>query len=164
MGAVWMCARNDLRRRWASGVVLTLLVGFASAVVLTGVAGARRTSSSYARFVAESRASDVYLFPGRPTAARLRAFSRAPFVAALAPAFTFQVQFEDGGFPQAGGPLDGRFGHVAERPRIVAGRAANPKTANEIVVAEPLARARGLQVIPDRAPPRARVKASAHLG
>ena len=48
MGAVWMLARSELRRRWRSVVVLTLLVGFVGAVVLALVGGARRTDTSLA--------------------------------------------------------------------------------------------------------------------
>ena len=43
MGAIVMLGRAELRRRWRSVVVLTLLVGFAGAVALSLFAGARRT-------------------------------------------------------------------------------------------------------------------------
>jgi len=141
-----MCSRANLRRRWVSAGVLAVLVGVVSAVVLAGFAGARRTASSYDRFVAVSRASDVYVFPGHVSLHRIREFERAPFIAALAPAVTLQIQLPGGVQPSAGAPLDGRFGLALERPRIVAGRAANPNVANEIAVAEPLAQARGLHV------------------
>ncbi|HEU5306840.1 MAG TPA: hypothetical protein VFW97_05910, partial [Acidimicrobiia bacterium] len=61
MGAVRMLARSELRRRWRSVVVLTLLVGVSGAVVLALIAGARRTESSLARFERESRAADLEL-------------------------------------------------------------------------------------------------------
>ena len=146
MGGVWLWARGDLRRRWASGVALTLLVGLVSAVVLTGVAGARRSSSSYDRVLAESRASDVYVFPGEVTPQQVREFARAPYIAAVAPAQVLQVQLPGGEFPAAAAPVDARFGTVVERPRILEGRAADPRSASEIVITEPLARQQGLRV------------------
>ena len=59
MGALRMLGWSELRRRWRSIVVLTVLVGFAGAVVLALVAGARRTDSAVARFETAQ--------PSRPT-------------------------------------------------------------------------------------------------
>jgi ABC-type lipoprotein release transport system permease subunit len=146
MGGVWLWARADLRQRWASTIVLMLLIGLVSAVVLTGIAGARRASSSFDRFLAESLAADVYVFPGEVTPQQVREFARAPYIAAVAAAQELQVQLPDGGFLAAGAPVDARFGTVVERPRILEGRAADPRSASEIVIAEPLARRQGLRV------------------
>ncbi len=146
MGAVWMWARSDLRRRWVATVVLGLLVGVAGAVVLTGAAGARRTASSYDRFLRASRVSDVYLFTGEVTSEQLRKFANVPYITALAPAQTLQIQLPNGDFPNVGAPFDRRFGTLVERPRIIAGRAANPRSAKELVVAEPFATQHGLRV------------------
>jgi hypothetical protein len=55
MGAVWMLARADVRRRLTAVVVLALLVGISGGAVLAAVAGARRTSSAMDRFERESR-------------------------------------------------------------------------------------------------------------
>ena len=146
MGGVLLWARVDMRRRWLSGVVLALLIGLVSAVVLTGVAGARRTSSSYERFLVASRVSDVDVFPGEVTPQQVREFAKARYIETVATLQTLQVQFPDGGFPNAAAPVDDHLGTVTERPRIVEGRAANPKDPNEIVVSEARAASEHLRV------------------
>ena len=78
MGAVVMLARSELRRRWRSVVVLTLLVGFSGAVVLALVAGARRTESSLARFEDASRSADVEFDAGDVTPAQVDELRRVP--------------------------------------------------------------------------------------
>ena len=50
MRAAWYVARTELRARWGSVIVLTLIVGIVGAVVLASIAGARRTSSAFDRF------------------------------------------------------------------------------------------------------------------
>jgi len=147
MGAVWMRAGAELRRRWASGLALALLIGLVSAVVLTGFAGARRTSSSFDRFITESRPADVDVFPGEVTRQEVREFARVPYITAIGRAQTLQLQYPDGEFVNASAaPLDRRFGTSLYRPRIVEGRAADPGSADEIVINEPIAASRGLGV------------------
>jgi hypothetical protein len=46
MGAIWYRASSELRRRWASTLVLALLAGVTGKIVLASVAGARRTSTA----------------------------------------------------------------------------------------------------------------------
>ena len=75
MGAVRMLAGFEIRRRWRRVVVLTLLVGVVGAVVLSTVAGARRSESALARFNASSRSANLELTVGDPTASQLRAFA-----------------------------------------------------------------------------------------
>jgi ABC-type lipoprotein release transport system permease subunit len=50
VSGVRMRAGADLRTRWVSVVVLTLLTGVIGAVAIAAFAGARRTDSAYARF------------------------------------------------------------------------------------------------------------------
>lgn len=66
MSAVLAWARLDARRRWRSLVVLTLLVAVSSGVVLTMLAGARRTSSALPRLEARSLPADVMVLPNKP--------------------------------------------------------------------------------------------------
>ena len=63
MRAVLGLAARELRGRWLSWAVLVLLVALAGGVVLTAVAGARRTDSAYRRFLAAYQASDVLVGP-----------------------------------------------------------------------------------------------------
>src|ERR671910_3819174 len=58
MAAVWLLVRCDLRRRWRSLLVVALLVGLVGLVVLTAVAGARRTDSAYPRLLDAMAAID----------------------------------------------------------------------------------------------------------
>jgi ABC-type lipoprotein release transport system permease subunit len=66
MNAVLAWARLDARRRWRSLLVLTLLVGLASAVVLTTLAGARRTDTAIPRLQARVLEADVMVLPNQP--------------------------------------------------------------------------------------------------
>jgi hypothetical protein len=146
MAAAWMCARSELVRRWGQVVVLALVVGAAAAVVLASTAGARRTASSFDRFTRSTRAYDVLIFfrqLGPSTVAEVR---KVPGVEAAALANALALQFPDGTFIAAGAPADeGVFRDVA-RTRIVAGRDTAPGAAEEIVVGEPLAHQRGIEV------------------
>jgi len=78
--AVLVLARSELRRRWRSSVLITLLVGTVGAVVLASAAGAHRSASSLQRFVAYSRSSDAEIDLTDPTAAQLQAFRDVPEV------------------------------------------------------------------------------------
>lgn len=61
---LWVQA--ELRRHWPALLLLAFLCGVVVAVVLTAVAGARRTTTAYDRYLAEGGAShaDVFLFAG----------------------------------------------------------------------------------------------------
>lgn len=58
--------RSELRRSWRSLLLLGVLCGIVVAVVLTAVAGARRTTTALDRFLVEVGAghADVFLFSG----------------------------------------------------------------------------------------------------
>jgi putative ABC transport system permease protein len=140
MGAVRMLAGFEIRRRWRRVVLLTLLVGVIGAVVLATVAGARRTSTALNRFTASSRTASLELQVGDATPAELRAFEHAPGVAAIAPLRSLALEVSDA--PQLtaiASALDTRFNTTVDRPRVVAGRAANPNAAGEVMIGETLA-------------------------
>jgi ABC-type lipoprotein release transport system permease subunit len=63
MAAVWYRFRTELRTRWRSAFWLALLVGLAGGIVLTAVAGARRTDSAYPELVRETGAPDILVNP-----------------------------------------------------------------------------------------------------
>src|SRR4029077_8931488 len=76
MRAAWLLSRSEVRRRWPSLLLLAVLIAITGGVTLTGVAGARRTSSSSDRFLEPSRNQDAIVFANdvRPAdVARLRA-------------------------------------------------------------------------------------------
>ena len=140
MGAVRMLAWLEIRRRWRRVVVLTLLVGVVGAVVLSTVAGARRSDSALARFNASSRSANLELTVGHPTAAQLREFAGVEGVESFARLNTSAIRFP--GAPQLqaiAAALDTGFGTVVDRARIVAGRAADPNAVDEVTIGEALA-------------------------
>ncbi|MEP6623691.1 MAG: hypothetical protein ABJC79_04565, partial [Acidimicrobiia bacterium] len=147
MGAIRFVARADGGRRWRGLLTITLLIAVAGAVVLTSVAGARRTSSAYTRLSRETRSSSaaVDLFDG------------------VDPKFASQIGHLNGvaGWAQltvwAGGirdrvpvdtpivaAVDERFGHSVDRSILVRGR--RDRTVDEVVLPENVARFHGLDL------------------
>ncbi|MDQ1431468.1 MAG: putative transport system permease protein [Actinomycetota bacterium] len=143
MRAALMLARSELRRRWRSVVVLTLLVVCSGAVVLALVAGARRTETSLARFERESRSADVEVDAGDTTPAQLAAFRRVPGVAAVAELHQLTLVSRESAvsnqFLPSAAQVDTRFGTVVDRARVVSGRAAHLDAVDELTVGEGLA-------------------------
>jgi len=65
--------RASARRSWRPALVVALVGGLLGAVALAGVAGARRTSSAYGRYLTSINASDVLVStPGRLPGCRPR--------------------------------------------------------------------------------------------
>jgi len=56
---VWYRLRAELRSSWRAGLVLALVVGLTGGIVLVLASGARRTSTSYSRFLVAQDATDV---------------------------------------------------------------------------------------------------------
>jgi ABC-type lipoprotein release transport system permease subunit len=146
MGAIAMLTRSELRRRWRSVVVLTLLVGFAGAVVLALAAGARRTDSAVSRFESESRAADLEITAGPATDAELEEFARTPGVAAIGRLRQLTMVVDDGQFLATGAQVDDQFGDAVDRPRVVEGRLAHLDDPTEITIGESLAEQLGKRV------------------
>lgn len=85
MGAVRLLVSSELRRRWRSLAVTALLVGLTGAVTLAAVGGARRTSSSFDRFLESTRSHDVQrVNRRRPRSPRGRRSVRLPAMPAAA--------------------------------------------------------------------------------
>lgn len=148
LGAIWMVARTELRRHWRGTVVVMVLVGLVGAVTLAALAGARRSSSSLRRFNDVSRSSNIQVQLGSYTSAQLAALRRTPgvegvgvvdllFVGSTAPALQHLL---------ISAPVDGALGTEVDRPRLVAGRLANPNTLDEIDIGEGLAAMTHLRV------------------
>jgi hypothetical protein len=57
--------RAELRHRWRSWLLLTLLVALVSGLVLAGVAAGRRTETAYPRYVAD-HGYDTLLYSSEP--------------------------------------------------------------------------------------------------
>lgn len=138
MSAVGLLARNELRRRWRSGLVVVLLIGIVGTIVLATAAGARRSDTALDRFNAASRSSDLEISVGMPTASQIASFRRTRGIAAIARlrGFAFALQLED---LAIAAPLDAAIGNRVDRSRLVAGRRADPTAPDEIVIGESLA-------------------------
>jgi hypothetical protein len=141
MRAVLRLAGHELRARWLGWAALALLVGLAGGVVFTAAAGARRTDSAYPRFLAASKASDVLISPAGDgiSTGYEKALARLPGVASAAPVVGLTAgPLEPDGKPDTAGvliaPLDGKFGHTLEIPRMLAGRQPNPDRPDEVMI------------------------------
>lgn len=150
MAAGWYRARAELRRRWKATLALTLLVGLVGTMVLTVVAGARRSSTAYDRFRSASRSADL-LIVSDPDPDRLEQVERLPQVETLGRLAIFSVRPEGSDiapgsdfFPGTG--RDGAFLDTIDRVRVVEGCQPDAGRPDEIGVSEGLAGRLGLAV------------------
>lgn len=140
MRAVLRLAAHKLRATWPGWVFLALLVGVAAGAVLTAAAGALRTDTAYPRFLETSKASDVLVGPlGSGVGGYDDALARLPGAAAIAPLVGLQaLPVTPGGksviTATTFAPLDGRFGHVLEVPKMLAGRQPGPDRPGQVAV------------------------------
>ena len=148
-------ARRALRRRWPATLALVVLVGLAGGVVVAAVAGARRSSTAYDRFRAETRAGDLDIaFDGPPAEgldARAAAIARLPQVEVLSRiAYPFVVPADSDQYPYldflAIAGLDDHFTNDIERLRVIDGRLPDPQRADEIAVLRTFAEEADLEV------------------
>jgi len=140
MRAVLSLAAHELRTRWPGWVALALLVGLAGGVVLTAAAGARRTDSAYPRYLAAYKASDALVAPAENGVYGYDdALARLPGVVAIAPIVGLQaLPVGPGGklnsAATVAAPMDGRFGHTLEVPKMLAGRQPSPDRPGEVMI------------------------------
>jgi hypothetical protein len=127
--------RLDLRRRWRSLLVLTLLIVIAGATVMASLAGARRGASSLQRLESRTLPATVAVLANTLGFdwSKIRAL---PEIASLS---TFVVDYgyvyeglpgEVGAFP----PGDDQTMRTLERPVVYAGRVFDPTRDDEVVV------------------------------
>jgi hypothetical protein len=146
MNAVRLLIRAELRRRWGSLLVVTLLVVLAGGVTLAALAGARRTATSFDRFQDATLSHDVLVFAEgieRRDVLELRSLAG---VEAVGYGRQLAMIRPDGEFLAVGGPLDDVALRDVARYRIVDGRKPRPDRPEEVVVPEPLARQTKLRV------------------
>ncbi|MGH7359873.1 MAG: ABC transporter permease, partial [Candidatus Rokuibacteriota bacterium] len=152
MGAEWMLVCSYLRRRWPGVLVLTLLVGVIGGAVLTAVAGARRTSTSFDRFEEQSRAAHATVNASELDPALLDEVARLPQVDTLGRLAVFFLYprgaLNNGTYLQDPtsffGSVDGELGTNVDRPRILSGRSPNADAVDEVVISEAAAGALGV--------------------
>ncbi len=152
MPAALRLVAHEFHARWKGWAVLVLLVGLAGGVVLTAAAGARRTDTAYPRFLVAYKGSDVLVGPAGERFGGFYddALARLPGVAAIAPIVGLQALPVGPGGKLVGAtvaaPLDGRFGHTLEVPKMLAGRQPGPDRPGEVMVDQIAARDLHLRV------------------
>ena len=139
MAAVLSLALVAFRRQWRNILVLSLVVGLAGAVVLGAVAGARRTATALGRFEAESHSAHAEISVGDASTDEVLEFSRLDGVAAIGRLRQLAVIHPENENLGTAGALDGTFGEVVDRPRLIAGRRADPSAVDEVAIGEALA-------------------------
>jgi hypothetical protein len=146
---VWAWLRLDLRRRWLSLLVLTLLVALATGTVMAAAAGARRGASALDRMLAVTQPTTLVPVPvPRGTAFDWEAARRLPGVAAIG-TFLASGSLSIEGHPgvDAGSvPMDTEIFRTVERPVVLAGRLADPARVDEAVVSQGFLESSGLSV------------------
>lgn len=150
MGAAWAWAGSELRRRVPATIALVLLVGLAGAVVLGALAGARRTDTAFERALDAARTADVrvqYSSEGDVDDEVLDAIRAQPDVVEAHPFYITLALNQDSDYDLSilAGPDDELFS-TFERPRLLAGRRADPSAVNEVTVNEFASRALGVGV------------------
>jgi FtsX-like permease family/MacB-like periplasmic core domain len=148
MGGVRMLTRVRLRRRWRTVLLVAVLIAVAGGVVLTGIAGARRTRSALDRLSHQTRAADagILLFDG-PDPAFTARVARLPGVRSLAASEVWAASLVDPSTREETpivAAIDDRLGTTTDRTILVAGRRA--RTADEIVLPSNVADRRGFPV------------------
>jgi FtsX-like permease family len=147
-------------RRWPGYLALALLVGLVGGVAMGAVVAARRTDSSYPKFLASTNPSDLVVQPFTSPAYApgfVRQLARLPHVARAAVAVPLTaVTLTPSGHPgtvllahvqlaaTVGGP-DGLYSGQ-DRVTITAGRRPDPARADEVVATQDAASAFHLHV------------------
>jgi ABC-type lipoprotein release transport system permease subunit len=135
MAAIWFRFRAELRDRWRPWFGLALLVGVAGGLVMGVGGGARRTDTSYSRFLESQNAWDVavYNLPDEGTAVfDFDKVARLPQVVDSARADTEYLSL--GGGQTAVAPVDDLLDNEINRIRILEGRAADQNQPGEAVI------------------------------
>jgi putative ABC transport system permease protein len=149
VGAGWLVLRAEVRRRWRTWLMLTLIAGLFAGAVQAAAAGARRTDAAYPSLVAWSQPPDalVLSFPDQSrTFAKvsLAAAARLPQVteSAIMASFTVAEPADVGIWAPEGNAVPDRFWHR----KILAGRLPDPARPDEVNISFTVAQASRLGV------------------
>jgi hypothetical protein len=144
--------RATARRSWRQALLLALLGGLLGAVALGAVAGARRTSTAYDRYLTSIRASDVFVnvpgrLPAEPVLRPIRLISQrrgivssATYIGLVARAVIHGRADPSFNGPGLIGSLDGEY-FRQDRMTVLAGRLPPQSSTTQIVVTPGVARA-----------------------
>jgi MacB-like periplasmic core domain/FtsX-like permease family len=163
--------RTTFGRRWTGYLAIVLLIALLGGLAIGSIAAARRTQSSYPTFLASTNPSTLFVptanwQPGSPNSAGAdpgtsSSLLRLPLVRAVENEYNINAQpLGRNGYPLPApakadslgisilnndGSIDGEFSDQ-DRLTVIAGRLANPKRANEIMVSSIVAEALSLHV------------------
>lgn len=133
MGLLGTWLRLELRRRWRSLLVLTLLVALSGTVVLASVAGARRGDSALPRLLERTLPATLAVLPNQP-GFDWDAVRALPGVAAVSEFAVTGAEVDGIGPESVGFPFDGEAMTTVERPVVLEGRLPDPARADEAVI------------------------------
>ncbi len=150
MEAARAWARAEIRRTLGGTVMLVAFVGLAGAVVLTALAGARRTDTAFDRRLDEARSADVRLQYSSSAPIDddvMRALRRHPDIEAVAPVYFTLAAAADSDYDLNvfSGPDPALFTEI-DRPELLEGRRPAPAAADEVLANRFLADNLGLRV------------------
>ena len=163
--------RTTFGRRWTGYLAIVLLIALLGGLAIGSIAAARRTQSSYPTFLASTNPSTLFVptanwQPGSPNSAGAdpgisSSLLRLPLVRSVENEYNINAQpLGQNGYPlpppakadslgisilNNDGSIDGEFSDQ-DRLTVIAGRSANPKRANEIMVSSIVAEALSLHV------------------
>jgi hypothetical protein len=157
----WYCFRATFGRRWGGYLAIILLVGLVGGLAMGAIAGARRTQSSYPRFLASTNPSDLTVSTGLPNSsaasgndALANKIAHLPGVRRvrdlIAPTI---IPLDADGAPRLSlganlasfGSLDGEFA-TQDRLAVVQGQMPAQNQADEVVMTANAARLVGVHV------------------
>ncbi|MCA1832151.1 MAG: ABC transporter permease [Actinomycetota bacterium] len=147
MNAVWVLLRGELRSRWRATLALALLIGLGGGIVMTAAAGARRTDSSYRRFLDVHRGADM-LAAANVGGESLNAghelsvqdFAKMPAVTAVEKLRFYVIRNpsrpadSEEGYMAADARARDRSGPPIDTYKLLEGRLADPNKPGEAVV------------------------------
>ncbi len=156
MSSILHRLRAEIRGQWLSWLGIALLIGLVAGPVMGLIAGARRTSTVYDRFLAETEPADVLIAESPDfgiTKIDLQAAADLPEVeqAAISRVYFTVIRLEDDRLILPGNDAivmvdPGSVGDGLNQPRAIRGRLADPADPTEVVVGFSLARRFGLDV------------------
>ncbi|NED94413.1 ABC transporter permease [Phytoactinopolyspora alkaliphila] len=132
MAAITFWVRLDLRRRWRSLLVLTLLIALAAGAVMTALAGALRGASAVERLLDRTLPATVEVVPNDPEF-DWDVIREMPQVAAVAET-AWTRYYVDGQASEQPVPIGVDAMRTVERPVVLEGRLADPTQPDEAVV------------------------------
>ena len=151
----WFRFRATIRRDLPGYVVLALLLASIGGLAMSAVAVARRTQSSYSALVAGTDPSDLTIIDsGLPTDARVLA--SIPHIAHISSARLLDIEIVGAKGARIGdglqargvytmGGVDGLYFHQ-DRVLVTAGRLADPRRPDEVMLSADAARILGLHI------------------